>query len=256
MTKIPIGKNEFLVFAGLALLLLVVASGFFKELSPPWPGLLGSIGLVFVIGMIIFFFVSHKETKKLLLQLTERNPLKAREAVELLGTYHISDPDRFREQEPYWTLISNKIYEDLRTHRSFVREFCPMISRAEWINGVYRSRFIDQAKSDLGRDLLQQAETRLSGMDNPDHFLETIETYLATLNSDVNARSTAPDAYEALDMVFEKLDPMMRIKASQEWQNIRVNGNEPVPWEDHWQALWKHFQRKSREAMTAATAAR
>jgi hypothetical protein len=193
--------------------------------------------------------------REFLMDLIHRNPLEVWRAIEMLEAYYIADPDAFRKQEPWWTLISNKIYEDLKNMK-FIREFCPVIAKNGRINGVYTGRFVQQGHGNAIRELWKRQKMVISKPNDEStikYFLDALEACLACVDTTVVGRIMAPEEYKTVEGTLDTFDKQTLKKALIEWSKIRTQ-EEKVPWDRHWDGLWSHFREKYTEAIPTPAA--
>jgi len=163
--------------------------------------------------------------------------------------------DAYEEENPYWELISKKVYEDLQK-MEFIREFCPVIAKNERINSAYRGRFIQQGHGNAIRALWERQKILTS---NPNdermigYFLDALEACLACIETTVVGRTMAPEEYKAVEAVMSKFDKQTLKKALNEWPKIRTQ-EEKASWDPHWDGLWSYFREKYMEAVPKTVA--
>lgn len=217
--------------------------------------LLPGFSLVFLLGALAYNHMYKKAIRGFLMDLIHRNPLDVSYAIELLETHHIANPDAFRKQEPYWTLISNKIYEDLKG-MEFIRDFCPVIAKNERLNGAYIGRFVEQGHGNAIRELWKRQKMVISKPNDDGtikYFLDALEACLACVDTGVVGETMAPEEYKTVDDLLARLDKPTLKQAVNEWPKIRTQETK-APWEHHWDGLWSHFREKYTEAVPAPVA--
>ncbi len=241
----PTKNTEFHVFLTLAFVCISLLFWFHQPLALY---LLPFLSLIFLAAAVVYNHIHYRDFRTFLRTLVHRNSLNVHQAIKMLEAY--------QEENPYWGLVSKKVYEDLRK-MEFIREFCPAIAKNERINSAYRGRFIQQGHGNAIRELWKRQEMVISKPNDEgtvEYFLDALEACLACIETTVVGRTMAPEEYKAVEAVISTLNNKYTLKkALSEWPKIRTQ-EEKASWDPHWDGLWSYFREKYMEAVPQTVA--